>query len=121
MFLDACFSGVNRNNDGVSEGLRGVEIEAEETAVSGGNLVVFTAAQGNETAQGFAEEGHGLFTYYLLKELQQSGGFIAFGDLSDNVKMQVSNKATQLKLRKKQTPATNPSESLADEWRSMQF
>ena len=121
VFLDACFSGVNRNNDGVSEGLRGVEIEAEETAVSGGNLVVFTAAQGNETAQGFAEEGHGLFTYYLLKELQQSGGFIAFGDLSDNVKMQVSNKATQLKLRKKQTPATNPSESLADEWRSMQF
>lgn len=121
VFLDACFSGVNRDNNGVEKGDRGVEIEAEETAVGGGNLVVFSAAQGNETAQGFAEEGHGLFTYYLLKELQQSGGYIAYGDLSDNIKLQVSKKALELKLRKKQTPATNPSESLAEEWRDMQF
>jgi hypothetical protein len=121
VFLDACFSGVNRDHEGVSEGLRGVEIEAEETSVSDGTVVVFTAAQGNETAQGFAEEGHGLFTYYLLKELQSSQGSISFGDLSDNIGTQVSRKALEMKLRKKQTPSTKPSESIADKWRRLQF
>ncbi len=121
VFLDACFSGVNRDHEGVSEGLRGVEIEAEETSVSDGTVVVFTAAQGNETAQGFAEEGHGLFTYYLLKELQSSQGSISFGDLSDNISTQVSRKALEMKLRKKQTPSTKPSESIADKWRRLQF
>ena len=112
---------MNRDHEGVSEGLRGVEIEAEETSVSNGTVVVFTAAQGNETAQGYAEEGHGLFTYYLLKELQGSQGSISFGDLSDNISSQVSRKALEMKLRKKQTPSTKPSENIADKWRRMQF
>ena len=93
VFLDACFSGVNRDNEGVSEGLRGVEIEAEETSLGEGSLVVFSAAQGNETAQGLPEEGHGLFTYYLLKELKETEGFITFGRLSDNIGYNVSQRA----------------------------
>jgi len=121
VFLDACFSGVNRDNDGVSEGLRGVEIDAEETELKEGNIVVFTAAQGNETAQGYAEEGHGLFTYYLLKELQETEGYISYGKLSDNIRTQVSQKSLQLKLRKPQTPTTNSTEKIAEQWRYMQF
>jgi hypothetical protein len=62
IFMDACFSGVNRSNDCVTEGMRGVEIEVDETPLSEGRLVVFSAAQGNETAQGYPEQGHGLFT-----------------------------------------------------------
>lgn len=121
VFLDACFSGVNRDNEGVSEGLRGVEIEAEEASFGGGNVVVFSAAQGNETAQGYPEQGHGLFTYYLIKEIQESNGYVAFGELSDRLQQNVSTQALQLKMRKKQTPATNSSEKIADSWRSMQF
>jgi len=121
VFLDACFSGVNRDSEGVSEGLRGVEIEAEEATLGGGSVVVFSAAQGNETAQGFPEEGHGLFTYYLLKEMQSSGGDINYGNLSDNITSNVSRQASQLKLRKKQTPSTTCSEKVAAEWRSMSF
>ncbi|MBQ9177554.1 MAG: caspase family protein, partial [Prevotella sp.] len=120
VFLDACFSGVNRDNEGVSEGLRGVEIEAEETSLGEGSLVVFSAAQGNETAQGLPEEGHGLFTYYLLKELKETEGFITFGRLSDNIGYNVSQRAMQLKMRKKQTPATVASGQIVD-WRNMQF
>lgn len=121
VFLDACFSGVNRNNEGVTEGLRGVEIEAEDATFGEGSVVVFTAAQGNETAQGYPEEGHGLFTYYLLKELQESAGVVTLGEMSDYLKSNVSLQAIQLKMRKKQTPATSCSEKIKDEWRYMQF
>ena len=121
VFLDACFSGVTRDNEGVSEGLRGVEIEAEETELDGGAVVVFSAAQGNETAQGYADQGHGLFTYYLLKEIQESYGSVSFGTLSDKLSKNVSQKALQLKLRKKQTPVTNASKNIIENWRSMSF
>ena len=97
IFLDACFSGINRDNESVNEGMRGVEIAAEEGTISSGNVVVFSAAQGNETAQGIEEEGHGLFTYYLLKVLQNTTGFIDYGDLADMLHTNVSRKATQLK------------------------
>lgn len=121
VFLDACFSGINRDNESVNEGLRGVEIVAEEGKISGGNMVVFSAAQGNETAQGYQEQGHGLFTYYLLKELQETSGYISYGTLSDNLKDNVSRRAMQLKLRKPQTPSTNASSSLEDAWRNLTF
>ncbi len=121
VFLDACFSGVNRMNEGVSDGLRVVEIEAEEAELANGSVVVFSAAQGNETAQGFPQEGHGLFTYYLIKQLQDTYGNITFGQLSDNIQVQVSNQALQLKMRKKQTPTTKASEEIQQTWRDMSF
>jgi len=122
VFLDACFSGINRNNEGVTEeGLRGVEIVAEDATFGDGSVVVFSAAHGNETAQGFPEEGHGLFTYYLLKELQDTGGITTFGQLADNIKSKVSVQAMQLKLRKAQTPTTSCSEKVSTVWRDMRF
>lgn len=121
VFLDACFSGVNRENEGVTEGLRGVEIDAENAELGGGNVVVFSAAQGNETAQGYPEEGHGLFTYYLLKEIRDSYGQATFGTLSDAVTSNVAQKAPQMKMRKRQTPTTNASDELADKWRRLRF
>ncbi|MBO4800510.1 MAG: leucine-rich repeat protein [Bacteroidaceae bacterium] len=121
VFLDACFSGVNRENEGVTEGLRGVEIEPEDATFGDGSVVVFSAAQGNETAQGYPDQGHGLFTYYLLKELRETAGFTNFGKLADNLKKNVSTQALQLKLRKKQTPTTNASEKVAETWRQLSF
>lgn len=121
IFLDACFSGVNRSNEGVTEGLRAVEIDAEDTELGGGSLVVFSAAQGNETAQGYPEQGHGLFTYYLLDALQKTNGLISFGELSDHIKNNVSNQARELKMHKKQTPSTNSSEKIANAWRNFSF
>lgn len=121
IFLDACFSGVNRGNGGVTEGTRGVEIDVEETPVNNGRLIVFSAAQGNETAQGYPEQGHGLFTYYLLKEIRETGGDVSFGTLSDNIRNGVTVTSQSLKLRKRQTPTTSASENFADIWRSLSF
>lgn len=121
VFLDACFSGVNRENEGVTEGLRAVEIDAEDAALGGGNVIVFSAAQGNETAQGYPEEGHGLFTYYLLKELNDSRGNVSLGAMSDRITKNVKNKSQELKMRKNQTPTTNASEALGESWRYSRF
>lgn len=121
VFLDACFSGINRDNSSVNEGMRAVEVQAEEGKIGTGSVVVFAAAQGNETAQGYTEQGHGLFTYYLLKEIQSTGGTVTFGALSDNIKDNVTRTAPQLKLRKTQTPTTNASDKVNDSWRDMQF
>jgi hypothetical protein len=82
---------------------------------------VFSAAQGNETAQGYPEEGHGLFTYFLLKELKDTNGTISFGDLSDRLATNVSRQALQLKLQKKQTPAIRLSETMTENWRDLSF
>jgi uncharacterized caspase-like protein len=121
VFVDACFSGLNRDNEGVTEGLRAVEVVAEDATLNDGRLVTFTAAQGNETAQAYPEQGHGLFTYYLLKELQVTYGNVSFGELSDRVTERVSHQARQMKMRKTQTPATNATQQVAGTWRDMRF
>ena len=82
---------------------------------------MFSAAQGNETAQGCKEEGHGLFTYYLIKEIRDNYGLLSFGELADNIKNNVSRKAMTMKLQKPQTPTTNVTENLADNWKQLKF
>lgn len=121
VFLDACFSGITRDNESVNTGLRGVEISAEEGTLGKGNMIVFSAAKGNETAQGFQEQGHGLFTYYLLKELHDTDGITTFGQLFDNMSNNVKRQALQMKLRKPQTPTNNVSESIENVWRGLRF
>lgn len=121
VFLDACFSGITRDNESVNEGMRGVEIEAEEGKLSTGNIVVFSAAQGNETAQSFNEQGHGLFTYYLLKNLQDTNATSSFGELSDYLKSNVRLRALQFKQRKPQTPVTTASSAFEHTWRELTF
>lgn len=119
VFLDACFSGINRDNESVNEGVRGVEIAAKEGTLENGNIVVFSAAQGNETAQGYPEQGHGLFTYYLLKKIQDSEGYVFYGDLANYLKKNVSRQSLNFKQRKSQTPTVNTTKNLEDAWKDM--
>ena len=119
IFIDACFSGVNRDNEGLSVE-RAVEVEAQDSKPTIGNLIVFSAAHGNETAQSYQEEGHGLFTYYLLKELQETQGLVTYGKLAEDIEKNVSNVAPTLELRKRQTPKAITSFS-TDSWKKSSF
>lgn len=83
VFLDACFSGAKRDGDMLASA-RGVAIKVKQNYPTG-NMVVFTAAQGDETAYPYKEEGHGLFTYYLLKKLQETKGDVTLGELGDSL------------------------------------
>ena len=70
VFMDACFSGSQRGN-GMMASARGVAIKSRPE-VPLGNVFVLSAAQGDETAYPYKEKKHGLFTYYLLKKLQNN-------------------------------------------------
>ncbi len=118
VFLDACFSGAERSGD-MLVAARGVAIKAKEE-VPKGNLVVFSAAQGNETAYPYREKGHGLFTYFLLKKLQESKGDVSLGELSDYIYDNV-RRHSMVENSKSQTPNTIPASFYGDSWRELKL
>ena len=117
VFMDACFSGAKRNGQMLASA-RGVAIKAKR-AVPKGKVVVLSAAQGDETAYPYKEKRHGLFTYYLLKKLQESKGNISMGELADYVIREVKKRSVVVNS-KLQTPIITHSVGV-DEWRNWSF
>lgn len=114
VLLDACFSGANRDGKMLTSA-RGVAIKAKQNTPQG-NIVVFSAAQGNQTAYPYKEKGHGLFTYYILKKLKETKGKISLGELSEYVTTEV-RKRSIITNSKLQNPTTSPSSS-AKNWKN---
>lgn len=114
VFMDACFSGAKRNGNMLASA-RGVAIKAKP-AVPKGKMVVLSAAQGDETAYPYKEKRHGLFTYYLLKKLQESKGDISMGELADYVIREVKKRSVVVNS-KLQTPIITHSVG-TEEWRN---
>ena len=117
VLLDACFSGARRDGQMLASN-RGVAIKVKEETISG-NMVVFSAAHGDETAYPYEEKKHGLFTYFLLSALQESGGCISLGKLSDQVTKMVSRRSI-VENDKGQTPTVRSS-STSSGWRNWMF
>lgn len=113
VFLDACFSGSERG-DGMLMAARGVSIKPKATEPKG-QMVVFTASQGDETAYPLQSENHGLFTYYLLKKIRESRGNATLGQIADYVTDEV-RKRSVVENSKPQTPAVLVSAPMAGKW-----
>ena len=118
VFMDACFSGSQRG-EGMLASSRGVAIKAKEETPMG-NLVVFSATQGDETAFPYDEKGHGLFTYFLLKKLQETKGDVTYEELGTYLKKQVSRHAIVVN-NKPQTPSMSSSAVLTGKLKSMKL
>ena len=116
VFLDACFSGAKREGDMMASA-RGIAIKVKETAPQG-KMVVFTAAQGDETAYPFKSQKHGMFTYYLLKKLQETQGKATLGELGDYLTTEVKRQSF-VENNKVQTPTIVPSAGLQNTWRGL--
>lgn len=114
VFMDACFSGSKRE-EGMLASARGVAIKAR-SGMPKGNMVVFSAAQGDETAYPNNEEKHGMFTYFLLKKLQDTKGDVTLHELGEYITKNVSQQSILLN-GKSQTPCVTPSASLDASWR----
>jgi hypothetical protein len=114
VFLDACFSGGGRNK-GILEA-RGVKVKPKE-ANAKNNMVVFSAASENQTSLPYSEKKHGIFTYYLLKKIEETGGLVTYKELSDYVTEQVGIKSYLIN-NKKQIPETNASPEINGLWQS---
>ena len=70
VFLDACFSGANRENEILLAGARPVFMDVN-TAMAD-NVTLFSAASGNQISSAWPEKQHGLFSYWLMKGMQGS-------------------------------------------------
>lgn len=111
VFMDACFSGANRG-DGMLAEARGVVLVSKQAAPEG-NMMILSAADGKETALPYKEKNHGLFTYYLLKKLQESNGNATLKEISDYVSKNVQ-KTSSITLNKPQHPKLTVGGSLAN-------
>lgn len=97
VFLDACFSGMNREQKMLLADARAIGIKPKD-ASSSEKLTVFSAAASNQISSGWPEKSHGLFTYFLLKGLQgeadmNKDNVITVDELSVYIKASVSKQA----------------------------
>lgn len=119
LLLDACFSGSQRSGKMMASNARGVRLKPKETQ-AGGNLIVLSATQGDETAYPYEDHGHGMFTYFVLKKLNENKGNVTLGELSDYVITNVK-RASVINNEKIQTPTVTASPALSSTWKSINF
>jgi uncharacterized caspase-like protein len=119
VFLDACFSGASRDNNGnmLAQG-RGVKYKPK-TEVLSGNIVVFSATSGDETAYPYKDKQHGLFTYFLLKKLQESKGDVMLDELNRYLTTQVSQISSV--VYKPQNPMVACGSTVLNTWGRMKL
>lgn len=113
VFLDACFSGGAREQGLVAA--RAVRVKPREDRLKG-NIVVFTASSGNESAHPYKEKKHGIFTYHLLEKLRETAGDMTYKDLSDFLSEQVGVRSVMVN-NMQQTPQTNVSYDVEEVWK----
>lgn len=114
VFLDACFSGTMESGQSLLASARGVAIKAKKDNPIG-NMVVFSAATGDQTAFPLREQGHGMFTYFLLKKLQETKGKATLKELGDYIISNVKQQSIVIN-KKLQEPTVSASRESGDSW-----
>lgn len=89
-------------------------------AVPAGNSVVFRSARPEEKPQRFPEKSHGLFTYFLLKKINETRGNVEAEALADYLETQILQTATE-RFNVTQRATATPSEALGDAWASLKL
>jgi hypothetical protein len=116
-FIDACFSGGARNQEMVKA--RGVKVVPRGDFIEGG-IVAFSASSGNQSSNAFNEQKHGIFTYYLLKALQESKGEINYKTFWEGLKRTVSFESIKVNS-KEQDPQVMVGKLLEKNWGDLKF
>lgn len=119
VLLDACFSGGKRGGGSLNAGSRGVVLRPRPESASG-KLIVISAASADQTANPYPEQGHGIFTYYILKKLQESSANVSLGDFYSYLKTN-TQKRSIVETRASQTPTISVAPTLSSLWRTMKL
>ncbi len=114
-FMDACFTGASKDGS-MLVAARGVAREPKKETLAG-NAVVFSATSSDETAMAYKEKQHGLFTYFLLKKLQETKGDVSYEELSNYINTNVKKEAF-FTNEKPQTPVVATSPAMQESWKS---
>ena len=93
-------------------------ITVEDPLMASQNMVVWSAAAGNQISTAFPEKRHGLFTYYFLKGLQGAAdankdGAVDVAELYAYLKPQVETAARRMQTE--QSPQLMPGTDLLKE------
>ncbi len=117
IFMDACFSGGGR--DAGLLAARGVKLTPKKESLTG-NLVVFSATQADQVALPYRKQYHGMFTYYLLKKMQQNPN-CTYGELKDYISTEVAKQSLRVNS-KDQNPDVNVSPAaISNNWQEWKF
>jgi len=77
--------------------------------------VVFSASSGEQTASPYHAQKHGIFTYFLLKKLQETNGAVKFGELDSYLRNEVGISSIRIN-GKVQDPVTTVSPQINQLW-----
>jgi hypothetical protein len=117
VFLDACFSGAGRSDENMALSTgRAVKYKTKSESLTG-NTVVFSAATGVETAYPYKDKQHGMFTYFMLKKLQETKGSVSLEELYQYISTNTSQISSV--LHQAQNPQVNTSEAMNMLWRGL--
>ena len=117
VFIDACFSGGGRNQGLVAA--RAVKVKPKRALIEG-NMVVFSASSGEQVSNPYTEKSHGMFTYFLLKKLQESKGNVTYQQLADFIKTNVELTAIKT-LNREQSPEINTGQLVTEDWQNQKM
>lgn len=117
LLMDACFSGVNKKDQPLLSS-KGVKLNPA-THITKGNIVSISACSGKETASVNDYEGHGIFTYHLLKYLKNNMN-VSLGELFENLQKTVNNSSME-KIGRPQNPSVFFSPALEGFWKDIQL
>ena len=95
VILDACFSGAGGRSV-LAKGARPL-VMSTATFSMAPNMAVLSATQGTQISTSSPERGHGLFTYYFLKAIQEGKKSIA--DIYEYLKTQVEDDAKAINVQ----------------------
>lgn len=118
IFLESCFSGAMPNDKllSYSENSSGLRFVPKVEPVKG-NIVVFAASTGTETANAYPEKNHNLFTYEFLKALKENANNdITLGELFKIAQQNTSKTAHNQLDGSTQTPSVLFSNEVENEW-----
>jgi len=118
VFLDACFSGGERSGGTLmaANGERAVLVKPKLSQLTG-KVVVFSATDADQTALPYADKGHGMFTYYLLRKLRDTKGNASLAELEAYLRDKVKKSAFSIN-RREQTPTLSVSPGAGTEWKN---
>jgi hypothetical protein len=111
-FLDACFSGGGR--DAGLLAARAMKIKPKTQQITG-NIVVLSATSEEQSALPFRDKKHGMFTYQLLKNIQDKRGNVSYNDLFNSTIEKVSIESLRIN-QKSQDPKILFSETISEQW-----
>jgi tetratricopeptide (TPR) repeat protein len=118
MFVESCYSGLSADHRQLVSNINPVKVKVRYPEIQGKNLVVITAASGQQVSSNSDDLRHGVFTYHLLKGLKGEADLnkddqIDIGELWEYLEKNVPEEA--LNLDREQNPLIFPNVELLKE------